>query len=228
MLFPSGFASLVVQVLTSGFDVWGLTIPVKPEFSILKELLSIELAVQLIEMVFYIWMVYHIHSLKNVTLYRYYDWAITTPVMLVTLMAVLAFDPAKPVDFMSFVKANTSPITDVLLLNFAMLVAGFCGELNPELQLPFSAIGFAPFVLYYYKIYNFYQANNGETNEALDPIFTKRFLFYFFLAIWTLYGVAAFFGYVSKNVAYNILDLFAKNLFGLILVYLVYQKRVKA
>jgi hypothetical protein len=41
-----------------------------------------------------------------------------------------------------------------------------------------------------------------------------------------LYGVAAMFNSVWKNVSYNILDVFAKNFYGLFLSYLIYQKAI--
>ena len=40
-------------------------------------------------------------------------------------------------------------------------------------------------------------------------------LFYYFVVVWALYGVAALMSYKWKNVGYNILDLFSKNFFGL-------------
>ena len=43
---------------------------------------------------------------------------------------------------------------------------------------------------------------------------------YFFI-IWFLYGIAALLNYKMKNIMYNILDLFAKNLFGIYLGYVI-------
>ena len=51
----------------------------------------------------------------------------------------------------------------------------------------------------------------------------KLFLYFFFF--WSLYGVAALFPYDIKNSFYNILDLFAKNFFGLFLSYLIITKK---
>ena len=47
-------------------------------------------------------------------------------------------------------------------------------------------------------------------------------LFWYFLVVWSLYGVAACLSYKIKNISYNILDLFAKNFFGLFLAYVLY------
>jgi hypothetical protein len=38
--------------------------------------------------------------------------------------------------------------------------------------------------------------------------------------IWSLYGVAAWFPSALKNASYNILDIFAKNFYGVFLSYL--------
>ena len=45
----------------------------------------------------------------------------------------------------------------------------------------------------------------------------KIFLYFFFF--WSLYGVAALMPYKIKNMGYNILDLFAKNFFGVFLAF---------
>ena len=50
------------------------------------------------------------------------------------------------------------------------------------------------------------------------------YVFYiYFLFFWSLYGVAALLPYYVKNTLYNILDLFAKNFFGIFLAYIIYE-----
>jgi len=46
----------------------------------------LELFVQLIEGVFYIWLAFNFLTLTNITPKRYFDWMITTPTMLINLM----------------------------------------------------------------------------------------------------------------------------------------------
>jgi len=46
-------------------------------------------------------------------------------------------------------------------------------------------------------------------------------LYWLFLVIWGLYGVSAILPYELKNSSYNILDLFSKNLFSVILVIVI-------
>jgi hypothetical protein len=52
----------------------------------------------------------------------------------------------------------------------------------------------------------------------------KNGLFYWFVFFWALYGVFAIMNYKIKNTGYNILDIFAKNFFGLFLAYAVWVK----
>jgi hypothetical protein len=44
--------------------------------------------------------------------------------------------------------------------------------------------------------------------------------------IWALYGVAFLCPSVVKNVSYTILDIFAKNFFGIFLYYIIANKAV--
>jgi bacteriorhodopsin len=43
--------------------------------------------------------------------------------------------------------------------------------------------------------------------------------------VWSLYGVAAILPFFIKNISYNILDIFAKNFFGLFLYGIILWKR---
>jgi hypothetical protein len=46
--------------------------------------------------------------------------------------------------------------------------------------------------------------------------------FWYFCGIWSLYGVASVLPYDIKNIMYNILDLFAKNFFGIFLAFILF------
>jgi hypothetical protein len=52
----------------------------------------------------------------------------------------------------------------------------------------------------------------------------KISVFYWFVFFWALYGVFAVTSYTTKNTGYNILDIFAKNFFGVFLAYIVWTK----
>ncbi len=218
MILPTTIASIVIQFLTGLIDVWGITLPVESNLQILTDILKVELGVQTIELIFYIWLVYSIHSIKNITLYRYADWFITTPVMLITLMAYLEIDTEKNMSLLDFLRSHKSNILKVVGLNALMLLFGFLSELMPGYQLPLVVLGFIPFVAYFWLIYKEYLQ---KEKEDVHPVFTRQRIFWYFVFFWSLYGVAAFFPYVIKNTALNILDLFAKNGFGIMLVYIL-------
>jgi bacteriorhodopsin len=222
VLEKSAYLSLFLQFITGIIDIWGLNLQVPENFNIFRQLLAIELVVQIIEFVFYVWMVFQFvnksKKIKNITVYRYFDWFVTTPSMLLTLMAYLSFDRNQSqTSIVDFIKQNYKVIFTVWILNAAMLFMGLVGELEWMDPKKSALIGFVPFVLYYYIIYKYFVQDQQLSNE-------KRNVFFYFLIVWSLYGVAALLPYEAKNTMYNILDLFAKNLFGLILVYILYQE----
>ena len=224
MILPTALASIVIQFLTGVIDIFGITLPVGDNFEILKDLLKVELGVQTIELLFYIWLVLSISSIKNITLYRYADWFITTPVMLITLMAYLNIDPSKIVSLKDFLKEHKENIFLVVFLNAAMLFLGFMSELVPKHQLLFVSLGFIPFIQYFSLIYKEYL---DQDKPDIHPVFTRKGIFWYFVVIWSLYGVFAFLPYVQKNTALNILDLFSKNAFGIMLVYILWHHRLE-
>jgi bacteriorhodopsin len=218
MIYESALVSIIVQFITALIDIYGLQLPVGDNYTILKEILQLELIVQIIELSFYIWLVFSLDKIKNVTLFRYADWSITTPIMLITLMAYLSMDKEKHVPFREFLTTHKSNILVVVFLNAAMLLFGFLSELYPAQQIPLVLIGCIPFAAYFYKIWKDYLQ---KPREDTHPIFTRQRIFWYFVIVWSLYGVAALFPYVLKNTALNILDLFSKNAFGIMLVYIL-------
>ena len=62
-----------------------------------------------------------------------------------------------------------------------------------------------------------------DTPSSSDIQF-KHIMFYWFVFFWALYGVFATMKYTIKNTGYNILDVFAKNFFGLFLAYVIKSK----
>jgi hypothetical protein len=81
--------SLGAQIITGIIDAFALKIDIPKELSILKQLLFLELVVQIIEGIFYIWLVKSFHTVDNITKFRYYDWSLSTPIMLFTLICYI-------------------------------------------------------------------------------------------------------------------------------------------
>jgi hypothetical protein len=107
----------------------------------------------------------------------------------------------------NFIKENKKNIILIFLFNFLMLLFGYLGEIkiiNMGISLFF---GFIFFGYTFYLIYIHYAINSKQSQK----------LFYFILFIWGLYGIAAIQNVQNKNNMFNILDIFAKNFFGIYL-----------
>ena len=219
MLTTSANVSLFIQFVTGIVDVYGLKIPLPENKLIYKELLEIELFVQFVEFIYYIWLVLNLNKFKgNITITRYLDWMLTTPIMLLTLIAYLN-DKENGGSLKLFIEQNKSNVIQILLLNWIMLLIGLLGELGIINEKIAVTLGFIPFIYYFNMIHkNFLHKN--ETDRG------KIFLFWFYFVTWSLYGVAALFSFELKNTFYNILDLFSKNFLGIFLVYVIYKNRV--
>jgi hypothetical protein len=211
--FSLGF-SIIIQFFTGVFDIFALFMKVPLAANIIKQLLILELLVQVIEGSFYFWLFYNFDRITNVTPKRYLDWVITTPTMLVTLIIYLIYLNNKTtsnLDFFQVFNENFNTIISVLLLNWLMLLFGYLGETNIIPTLLGVFLGFIPFLIYYYLIFiNYVNFDNSGWQ-----------LFFYFFFFWSLYGVAATLPYYIKNTFYNILDLFAKNFFGIFLAYII-------
>lgn len=215
MIYISGIISLIIQFLVGIIDYLALNVEVDSKDEILKDLLKVELVVQAVEFIFYVWLIYYFKKgSKNLTPFRYIDWAITTPLMLITLSAFLNYNgnTARLIDFLS---NNTGSVVKIVLLNAAMLAFGFIGELGYLSPYVSTALGFIPFALNFKYIKDTFLTSEDKY---------KNLLFYWFVFFWALYGVFALMNYTIKNTGYNILDIFAKNFFGIFLSYVVWSK----
>jgi len=211
MLYESAYFSLIIQFIIGIINIYGLNIDVPPEKIIFKDILKLEFGVQIIEFIFYCWMIINFELIKNITPYRYVDWIITTPTMLITLLAYLSDQDKSTLK--EYISKNKLFISKIIILNMSMMLFGLAGELNYINYNTSIMIGFIPFVYYFKLIYDKYLSNNTDKN--------KLKLYFFFLILWTLYGVVAFLPYEQKNIAYNIIDLFSKNLFSVFLVIVI-------
>jgi hypothetical protein len=211
--------SIIVQIITGGIEIVALFIKVPSAYSLIRELLIFEFIVQIIEGIFYIWLAYNFTKIVNVTPKRYIDWVITTPTMLITLMLYLIYlnkkriNETNDLELFTLLKENSSVIIPIIFLNWLMLLFGYLGEMKIIPVLLGVILGFIPFLTYYYMIYINYVTQNTP----------GYLLFWYFFFFWSLYGVVAVLPYYTKNACYNILDLFAKNFFGLFLSYIIFS-----
>jgi bacteriorhodopsin len=200
--------SIFIQVITGIIETLTLLIKVPPRIILLQQMMLLEVIVQFIEGSFYLYWFYNFTKITNITPSRYADWVITTPTMLVNLICYYIFLQNKNLTFGKIWKQEWKTIIPILCLNWLMLLFGYLGETKVLPILTSVFLGFIPFLMYFYIIYKKYVSVDSS-------------LFYYFFIFWALYGVAATFPYTMKNNWYNILDLFAKNFFGIYLTYLI-------
>ena len=217
MIYISGIFSLIVQFVVGIVDYIALNIEISPKDEFFKDLLRVELFVQGIEFIFYVWLIYYFNKIShNITPFRYLDWSISTPLMLITLSAFLNHNKNTSTRLIDFLSNNKRSIVIIVLLNASMLLCGLISELGYVSPYISTALGFIPFIL------NFKYIKDTFLPSSEDKF--KNGIFYWFVFFWSLYGVFAIMTYKIKNTGYNILDIFAKNVFGLFLSYIIWSK----
>lgn len=214
------FFSLLVQIITGIISLHGLFITLPKKHKILSDVLILETIVQFIEMVFYIWISYAVININNITSRRYIDWFITTPTMLLSTIMFMKYQELKEQQKLNdqlstyqFIKNNKVLISKMFLFNLLMLFFGYLGEKAVLSKITSTTIGFVFFYKSFYLIYN---------NYAKKSILGLQ-LFYFLFIVWSLYGVAALLSVKFKNISYNLLDIIAKNFYGLYIYYKILQ-----
>ena len=221
LLYTTVKLSLFAQILTGLIDGYALSLNYEGDMLLIKGLLAIELFVQIIEFIFYLWLFSYFTNNVDITPKRYYDWIITTPSMLFILIVYLDYlrngetvPEIQEESTFAYIKhcilKHGYNLNIILFLNLLMLLFGFLVELNIIPNTQAVLYGFVPFLIYFYYIYDKYAkyTKNGSI------------LFFIFSGIWGLYGISALMPYLWKNISYNILDIFSKNFFGIFLAYL--------
>lgn len=225
LLNSSLLFSIVVQLITGIIEVLALFVKTPPGMTLIKQLLGLEVAVQAVEGSFYAWLYYNINTVKNITPKRYADWAITTPTMLITLVAYIIYLNAPASESLSLIqilREYAVPIVQILGLNWLMLLLGYLGEVGIIPLVAGVALGFLPFIAYFYIIYERFLLGQTTGSDISMQIYA------YFLVAWSLYGIVAVLPYTLKNTIYNVLDLFSKNFFGVFLSYLIVSNATKS
>ena len=205
--------SLKVQIVAGILTYLGTNTNVATKDKVLTELLTLETIVQVIEIVFYMWITRSMMVAEKVTPRRYIDWAVTTPTMLFTTIVYLDYIHKKEkgedttITIKDFYNQNQDEIKKMFLYNWLMLLFGFLGEIG-TLPLYISVSIGIIFFMMSFKIVHKY-ANKTEKGKNFGTLFT---------ILWGLYGVAAVLPLGEKNISYNILDIFSKNFYGLYLL----------
>ena len=238
--------SLAVQIATAFVGLQGLTYALPAPHSVLSHLLALETFVQFVELTFYAWFVYQF-NLSTMALTRYADWFFTTPTMLLTTVMYFRYQSAlragaeaegfagpdkgfagpdepqpQPQTEMTiqsigktigdFIRENKADVAIIFAANVFMLATGALGEIGALPLIPATLLGFGGLAVSFATIYRKFAKDTR----------VGRVMFAFLATIWSAYGVAFLFPTAAKNITFNVLDVFAKNFFG---VYLYVQVR---
>jgi len=137
---------------------------------------------------------------KSITLQRYTDWMITTPIMLLVLCLAFVYNNKQSLNFFTFLI--------ILLLNYAMLISGFAGETgiiqNTNLT---QFMGFFFFAILFGFLYVKFLSKKNN--------FDNKIIYYSFLILWAFYGIFYNMDHEFRNIGYNVLDLLAKCFVGI-------------
>lgn len=208
-------ASIWIQLITGIFGAYGLTLPTpeQPGGQLIKDVLKLEMLVQGVEFIFYIFLVYLAH-IPSMTLLRYGDWFLSTPTMLFTMAAYfLRYTDSPPENIEQVWNERSRAIQLIWIANFGMLAFGLAGELG----LISKAAGFVLGTLCFLVAFGLLYKEFAETSQA-------RPLYYVMVSTWSIYGLAYLQSENLKNILYNGLDILAKNFFGLYLTYILWKE----
>ena len=219
--------SLVVQFCVLIFSVVTLGVGNPPP--LLQLILVLETVVQGVEFVWYlvIALLYFLRKKSFGVEYRYIDWVITTPIMLISLFFLVIYfhfpclEVAKLVDFPGF----GGLLALIILADWGMLFLGCMVEANwwNVRRLKYVrwllALGFVPLCVAF--IPHVIAATERPSDSAVAVVVPT-------FAIWTLYGVVAIAAYGDdraqwRNAFYNLLDLISKNLAGVVVSIIAFE-----
>ena len=137
-------------------------------------------------------------QLSEIVPMRYMDWMITTPLILLAIVLFYNHGP-NAINYKCYVI--------LIVLNWLMLLFGYLGERKVISSIQGLVIGFIFFDLMVLYMFFF-----------MIPKGAPMAVFVIFCIIWTGYGLAYMLkDEEEKNIAYNLLDIASKAIFGMVL-----------
>jgi bacteriorhodopsin len=212
-------ASLFAQAVTLCLSVAAFRQDATP--NLLLVVLILETTVQAVELCWYstVGVYYWCTSRSNnngiAVWWRYVDWVITTPIMLVSIFLFSLWE-AKLVTCSDTLSPYIPSIALVVLSDWLMLVVGFLYERYPkDYNKSILYLGFVPFVVAFVPLFVVGVQGAQGANASAWPIMSVSITF----LLWALYGAVALLAPddVVKNALYNVLDILSKNVVGLII-----------
>ena len=91
------YISIVVQIITGLVTFGGIFYKLPKQDKVLKDILALETIVQVIEGIFYVYIIMSLRYIRNyvITRRRYLDWVITTPMMLLSTIIYMEYENKK-------------------------------------------------------------------------------------------------------------------------------------
>ena len=199
--------SLFIQVIFTCITGASLFFDYPPEYETVKQIVILETVSQIIEFCYYLYVVYRIKEISTWT--RYLDWIFSTPIMLVSTMGCLLFQKDESSILSDvFSDNNIAPTIIILVSNWVTLLFGFLAETDIINRFIGVTAGMFSFFATFAVLFANYVRGSGSIGISL---------FLFTYVVWGMYGVAALQEYTVKNIAYNLLDIVSKNVYGLFL-----------
>jgi bacteriorhodopsin len=186
----------------------------------LKYILAIETTVNIIASFSYSYLVGLIKNpnYTNITIFRYLDWIVTTPLLLISFTLYLQYlknqKAINDSNNKSTIEIDYNRLFIIIILNVLMLLFGFLGETGKINHVIGCLLGFLPFIAMFYLIWKWYGDNSNKN------------IFIIFFTVWSLYGIVYFLPNIPKNISYNLLDIIAKVGFGLLIWFEVVNLRL--
>ena len=166
-----------------------------------RHIMNIETAVSMVAGLVYGMFMEHYKrpnfSIKDVMPLRYLDWSITTPLILLTV--ILFYNHTRGT-------ADWKVFACIVALDWAMLYAGYLGETRHIDKWLGFGVSCAFFIAMLWLLWTM-SYNHGES----------MVVFWAITIIWSFYAIAYLLEEEEKNIIYNILDIFSKAIFGVIL-----------
>ena len=169
----------------------------------IRHIFNLETCISIVAAYFYYLFVEKIKSKPypwtEITTYRYLDWSITTPMMLLVLCVTLGYTIR--------IKVHLPILAVILLLNYSMLGLGYLGETQHIDRTIATVTGFVSFFAMFAIIFHYYVKPKYSLSNYV--------LYFMYLIVWSIYGIAYLLDETSKNILFNTLDLISKCLIGI-------------
>ncbi len=152
-------------------------------------------------------------SPESPTVYRYIDWLITVPLLMIEFFIILKAVGAS---------VSTNSFWRLLVGTLVMLLGGFAGEAGLMSASVGFGIGMVGWAIIIWEIFGGEASKAAEANASVKTAFNA--LRIIVLVGWAIYPLGYVFGYMmgsvdagTLNIVYNLADFINKILFGLII-----------